>query len=460
MSTQGDVSGSFRDPSGFLFRCDGVLYRQVNKSYSQNYDLLINSGLYKVLADARLLVSHTETDISPPQPSIAYKIIRHDTIPFVSYPYEWSFSQLKAAALTTLEIQKKALEFGMSLKDSSAYNIQFVNGRAILIDTLSFEKYNQGSPWVAYGQFCRHFLAPLALMSRRDVRLNSLLRIFIDGVPLDLTSELLPFSTRFNFSLFVHIHLHANNQKKFALKEIKKGKHKMSRLSFLGIIDSLESAVKRLKWRPEGTEWADYYDQMNYNADSLEHKKQLVSEFINRVNPGSVWDLGANDGLFSRIARDKGIHTVSFDIDPAAVEKNYLEMVRKGESGILPLILDLTNPSPAIGWENTERQSLIERGPVDMVMALALIHHLAISNNVPFLRIADFLSQICDWLIIEFVPKSDSKVQHLLATRQDVFTSYTQNDFENDFTKYFKIQNSVKITGSERIMYLMRKRSV
>jgi len=460
MSTQGDVSGSFRDPSGFLFRRDGVLYRQVNKSYSQNYDLLMNSGLYKALTNARLMVCHTETDISPPQPSDAYKIIRPDMVPFVSYPYEWSFSQLKAAALATLEIQKKALEFDMSLKDSSAYNIQFVNGRAVLIDTLSFEKYNQGSPWVAYGQFCRHFLAPLALMSYRDVRLNNLLRIFIDGIPLDLTSELLPFSTRFNFSLFVHIHLHARNQKRFALKEIKKGEHKMSRLSFLGIIDSLASAVRKLKWRPEGTEWADYYDHVNYNADSLKQKKQLVSEFINHVNPRSVWDIGANDGLFSRIAGAKGIQTVSFDIDPAAVEKNYLETVRKGETGILPLILDLTNPSPATGWENTERQSLIERGPADMVMALALIHHLAISNNVPFHRIAAFLSQICDWLVIEFVPKSDSKVQHLLATRDDVFVSYTQNDFEKDFTKYFMIQNSVGIAGSERIMYLMRKRSV
>jgi len=460
MSTQGDVPGSFRDPSGFLFWRGGEIYRQVNNTYRENYDQLMNSGLYKALTDAHLLIAHEEVAIAHPEPDRAYRIIRPEMIPFVSYPYEWSFSQLKAAALVTLEIQKKALEFDMSLKDSSAYNIQFADGKALLIDTLSFEKYRQGQPWVAYGQFCRHFLAPLSLMSYRDIRLSSLLRIHIDGIPVDLADALLPFRSRFRFSLLAHIHLHAKSQKVFARRTVKKSVHRMSRFSLLGIINSLESAVKKLKWRPAGTEWADYYDQMNYTRAALDHKKQLVAEFIDRVNPKSVWDLGANDGLFSRLASDRGIQTISFDIDPAAVEKNYLEAVQKGEKKILPLLLDLANPSPGIGWENEERQSLIERGPVDMAMALALIHHLAISNNVPFARIANFLSRICNWLIIEFIPKPDSKVQLLLASREDIFTGYTQNDFEKDFAEYFTITSSIKISGSERTLYLMRKRGV
>jgi hypothetical protein len=460
MDTQGDVPASFRDPSGFLFWRGGIIYRQVNNFYREDYDRLMNSGLYKALVDARLLIAHEEVDIAPPEPDKAYRTIRPEVIPFISYPYEWSFSQLKAAALVTLEIQRKALEFDMSLKDSSAYNIQFADGRAVLIDTLSFERYRQGQPWVAYGQFCRHFLAPLALMSYRDIRLGSLLRNYIDGIPVDLADALLPFRTRFRFSLLAHIHLHARSQKVFARRTVKKSEHRMSRFSLLGIIDSLESAVRRLKWRPAGTEWADYYDQMNYTSDALEQKKRLVAEFIDRVNPSSVWDLGANDGLFSRLASDRGIQTVSFDIDPAAVEKNCLEAVQKGEKKILPLLLDLTNPSPGIGWGNEERQSLIERGPADMAVALALIHHLAISNNVPLIRIAAFLSRICNWLIIEFVPKTDSKVQLLLTSREDIFTAYTQNDFEKDFAECFTIQNSVKISGSERILYLMRKKGV
>jgi hypothetical protein len=460
MSTEGDLPGSFRDPSGFLFWRGGKIYRQVNNFYRENYDQLMSSGLYKALADAHFLIAHEEVDMEPVEPDKAYRTIRPEMIPFVSYPYEWSFSQLKAAAMVTLEIQKKALEYDMSLKDGSAYNIQFAEGKALLIDTLSFEKYRQCQPWVAYGQFCRHFLVPLSLMSYRDIRLGSLLRNYIDGIPVDMADALLPFRTRFRFSLLAHIHLHAKSQKVFARRTVKKGEHRMSRFSLLGIIDSLESAVRKLKWRPTGTEWADYYDQMNYTCDAFDQKKRLVAEFINSVNPKSVWDLGANDGLFSRIASDRGIQTVSFDIDPAAVEKNYLEAVQKGERKILPLLLDLTNPSPGIGWENEERQSLIERGPADMVMALALIHHLAITNNVPFNRIAAFLSRICKWLIIEFVPKGDSKVQQLLASREDIFTAYTQNDFEKDFAESFTITSCVKIAGSERILYLMRKKGV
>jgi hypothetical protein len=455
-----DVRGSFRDPSGFLFWDNGVIYRQVNSVYKENYEQLINSGLYNALTSTGLLIAHEEVEIAPPEPGKAYRVIRPEMITFISYPYEWSFSQLKAAALVTLEVQKKAMEYDMSLKDGSSYNIQFLNGRAILIDTLSFEKYRQNQPWVAYGQFCRHFLAPLSLMSYRDIRLGVLLRTFIDGIPVDMADALLPFRTRFRFSLLAHIHLHAKSQKVFARRTVKKGEHRMSRLSFLGIIDSLESAVRKLKWQPTGTEWSDYYDQMNYTCDAHDHKKQLVGEFIDRVHPRSVWDLGANDGMFSRLASDKGIRTVSFDNDPAAVEKNYLEAVQKGEKKILPLLLDLTNPSAGIGWANEERQSLIERGPADMVLALALIHHLAITNNVPFIRIAAFLSKICNRLIIEFVPKTDSKVQQLLASREDIFTAYTQDDFEKCFSEYFTIENCVKIAGSERTLYLMQKKGV
>jgi len=232
----------------------------------------------------------------------------------------------------------------------------------------------------------------------------------------------------------------------------------MSRVGFLGLIDNLESAIKKLKWQPRGTEWADYYQNTNYSSGALHHKRQIVAEFLDKINPKSVWDFGANVGIFSRIASDRGIQTISFDIDPAAVEKNYLECIEENEANILPLLLDLINPSPGIGWQNQERTSLLERGPADAVFALALIHHLAISNNLPFDKIANFLNRICRSLIIEFVPKNDSQVQRLLSSREDIFPDYTQQAFESEFRKSFRIQESTKIRESERILYLMERR--
>jgi len=457
LETSGAVPGSFRDPSGFLFYRDGSVYRQVNINYKENYDYLIGSSLYETLVGTELLIPHKEVNIESPRPSLAYKIIKPESIQFISYPYEWCFSQLKDSALATLTIQKKALDFGMSLKDCSAYNIQFRKGKPILIDTLSFEKYHEGQPWIAYRQFCQHFLAPLVLMSYRDVRLNQLFRVYIDGVPLDLASSLLPLHSRFRFSLLSHIHLHARSQKHFAGKSVNKSHYRMSRMSLLGLIDNLESSVRRLKWQPGGTEWAEYYNDINYSPDGLKHKKLIVSEFLDKLNPKSVWDLGANVGIFSRIASSKGIQTVSFDSDPAAVERNYLECVASGESSVLPLLIDLTNPSPGIGWGNEERMSLLERGPADTVLALALVHHLAISNNVPLANIADFLSRICSSLIIEFVPKTDSQVQRLLLTREDIFPDYRQTAFEHELGRHFTIQSSVRIKDSERTLYLMRR---
>jgi len=451
------LPSSFRDPSGFLFQRDGVIYRQVNLVYREDYDRLMESGLYRALVDDDLLIPHREVDIEPSVPELCYKVLQPEAISFISYPYEWCFSQLKDAALATLRIQRKALEFGMSLKDSSAYNIQFRNGRPVFIDTLSFGTYGEGEPWVAYRQFCQHFLAPLAVMSYRDVRLSQLFRVHIDGLPLDLASSLLPWRTRLRFSLLSHIHLHARSQKHFADRPVDVKQRKVGRYALLGIINSLESAVKGLRWRAGGTEWADYYQDTNYSTQAFEDKKKIVAGFLERVAPAVAWDLGGNVGVFSRLASERGVNTVCFDVDPAAVERNYLFCRQSGETGMLPLVLDLTNPSPGIGWEGRERMSLQERGPAEVVLALALVHHLAISNNVPLPRIAGFLSDICRWLIVEFVPKSDSQVQRLLATREDVFADYSREAFEEEFSKLFDIMDIVPIQDSERTLYLMHR---
>ncbi len=456
--TNGQLSASFRDPSGFLFSRNGILYRQINRVYAEDYARLMDSGLYEKLAKASLLIPHIETDQAPAESGAAFKIIQPERAPFISYPYEWSFSQLKDAALATLSIHKRALKLGMALKDASAYNIQFVRGKAMLIDTLSFEIYKEGEPWTAYKQFCQHFLAPLALMTYRDVRLSQLLRVYIDGVPLDLASELLPFKTKLNFGLLTHIHIHSGSQKRYSDKVIEPRKGMMSQQAMIGLIESLESTIKKLTWKPAGTEWGDYYDNTNYSDNAFEHKKQLVRAWAEEKKPSLVWDLGGNTGVFSREAAASGAFTVSFDIDPAAVEQNYRTLKKNKEPNILPLVLDLTNPSPAIGWDHSERDSFGQRGPADMALALAVIHHLAVSNNVPLPQLAQFFAARTKWMVIEFVPKSDSQVKRLLSSRRDIFPTYTREGFEAAFSRQFIIHKAEPVRDSERVLYLMEAR--
>ncbi len=451
---------SFRDPSGFLFWRDGTLYRQINQGYQEDYQMLTSSGLYQELVDQDLMIPHEEVEIAPLSPDIAYRIIKPQPLPFISYPYEWCFGQLKDAALATIKIQGMALKKGMSLKDASAYNIQFIQNKSVLIDTLSFEKYKEGQPWVAYRQFCQHFLAPLALMSHRDIRLNQLLRNYIDGIPLDLASKLLPFKTRLNFSLLTHIHLHAAAQKRYAGEEISHSdtRKQMTKTALLIILGSLESAVRSLDWEPHGTSWSDYDQIMNYSQEALNYKKGLVRTYLETVNLTSVWDLGANTGEFSRLASEQEIPTLAFDYDPGVVEINYRRCKEEGDSYLFPLLLDLTNPSPDLGWFNRERQSLLRRKSADAVLALALVHHLAISNNLPLPEIARFLAELGPWLVIEFVPKEDFQTQKLLASREDIFLDYRMEAFEGAFSNFYHILEKDPIQGTQRTLYLMMRK--
>jgi hypothetical protein len=454
----GPLASSFRDPSGFLFRHQGTLYRQVNKSYRADYDLLRDSGLYDLLTEKGLLIPHHEVSLDLARSDEAVRILEPELVPFISYPYEWCFSQLKDAALATLRIQRLALKKGMSLKDASAYNIQFTGGRPVLIDTLSFTAYQEGSPWVAYRQFCQHFLAPLAIMASRDIRLGALLRSNIDGVPLDLAAGLLPWRSRLSPGLLMHIHAHARSQKKHESSRSAGTTTQVTRNALLGILDSLKGAVAKLEWRPGGTEWGEYYDDTNYSDSSLQTKKDLVGAMLDRTDSQTVWDVGANNGYFSQVASDRGIFTLAADIDPTAVEQNWRACRKGARPEMLPLVMDLTNPSPALGWDHRERDSFLDRGPADTVIALALIHHLAISNNVPLDRLAEFFARAGRHLIIEFVPKSDSQVQRLLITREDVFPSYHQEGFEKSFGKFFNILEKKDIGGSERTLYLLGRK--
>lgn len=459
---------SFRDPDGFIFRGpEGILLRQVNHSCADDYRFFMDCGLYRDLTEGGLLVPHEEVSLDFRRTDDAIAVLCPRHVPFVSYPYEWCFSQLKDAALLTLDIQKRALNHGMSLKDCSAYNVLFEGTKPIFIDTLSFEIYEAGRPWVAYRQFCQHFLAPLALMAYRDMRLNGIFRISIDGAPLDLASALLPKRTWFRLGLLTHIHLHASLERKDAARQaaghaapvLGKGSSKVSETGLRGLIDNLESSIRKLTYRRTETEWSNYYAANSYTDTATERKARLVAEFTGQVQPKMVWDLGANTGRYSRIAADRGADVVAFDIDWRCVEENYLQCRREGRSGILPLCLDLANPSSGLGWAHRERSSLADRGPVDLLLALALVHHLSIGNNVPFSLVADYFSRLAKAAVVEFVPKDDPQTRRLLESRKDIFGTYTREGFERAFGVHFDLVQAELLPDSNRVLYLMRRRT-
>jgi len=452
----GERSGaSFRDPAGFMYTVDGVLYRQVNPSYLPHYELLMSSGLYDTLVSKGWLVRHAEVPSTRAPAGDAGRTLRPDRIPYISYPYEWCFSQLRDAAVTTLRIQRRALESGMCLKDASAFNIQFLRGRPVLIDTLSLETLVDGRPWVAYRQFCRHFLAPLALMSYRDVRLAQLFRGDLDGIPLDLASALLPRRTCLRPSLLFHLHLHARGEEKLS-RPSPGAARAVSRRELLALTEHLESAVSGLAWTPRTTVWGRYDGTISYSEPALAHKSEIVSAFLTEAGDGAVWDLGGGTGRFARLAGAGGHPTVSWDRDPAAVEASYRACVRDGETRVLPLVLDLLNPTPALGWANAERRSLAERGPVPIVLALALLHHLVLAGGVPLDEIAEFLARIGRWLVAEFVPLDDPQVRVMIAGRAAPPPhAYTLETFEAAFRAHFSVVRAEPIRGSGRILFLM-----
>ena len=451
------LGSSFRDPGGFVYSRGGVLYRQVNRVFQDRFEAFLGSGLYDELVRQRLIVPHRSVSLDLAASPDAVAVLEPERVPFVSYPYEWSFGQLRDAALLTLELQERALVRGFTLRDASAYNVQFHGGRPVMIDTLSFEPRAEGAPWSAYGQFCQHFLLPLALMSRVDIRLGTLQRNFIDGIPLELGSRLLGSSAWLRPSLLFHVKLQAMAQRRYADRAVAvtSRARPVGAPALLELVRNLRGAIEGMRWNPAGTEWAEYAGDNNYTPEAATAKRERVIEMIRGTGAATAWDLGANTGDYSRAARTVVPRVVAFDFDPAAVERNYRRVRAEGEGGILPLLMDLTNPSPAQGWAHGERLSLEQRGPADVVLALALVHHLAIGHNLPLDRIAAFFARLSRRLVIEFVAKSDSQVGRLLRNRPDIFPDYTPEGFEAAFARSFSIDQTYPIPGSERTLYRM-----
>lgn len=450
---------SFRDPSGFVFEDTDWVYRVIMPAYQENWLALKKAGFFSENApEYQELPKESWFEAVPPN---AIAVLKSKRLPFISYPYEWSFSQLKEAALLTLELQLKALGHGFILKDASAYNIQFFQGKPIFIDLLSFEKLRPNRPWDAYAQFCQHFLAPLALMSYRDERLNLFSRQWVDGVPLDLASRLLPANSRFSPGLLLHVHMHARMRKKYSATGkggLKKENAALSARQLQDVTESLKRTVESIKPSKRVTEWADYYSDTNYSEQAARAKEEIVAA-IAREHEGKIaLDLGANDGKYSRIMAPFFEQVIAADIDHCAVDSHWR---KKRHSNILPLIIDLANASPALGWHCEERQSFFERCSADFVSALALIHHLRITAGIPVEKIAEGVANLVKTggcLLLEFVPRSDSQAQRLLSHMDDIFNDYNKDCLIAAFNKAgMSLEKEFPLPESVRILMVFKK---
>jgi 2-polyprenyl-3-methyl-5-hydroxy-6-metoxy-1,4-benzoquinol methylase len=450
---------SFKDPSGFVFKANGKYYRQVNKSYAEDYDLLMSSGLYKTLVDKKLLIPHVEVNENFSQSPDQYKTLLPDQLPFISYPYEWSFDELKDAALLTLRIMKIAVKHGMILKDATSFNIQFYEGKPIFIDTLSFEKYDESKPWIAYRQFCECFFFPLLIEHYLKIDVQKLLSVYLEGIPASTTAKLLPFKSRLKLSVWLHVFLQAS------VNSNTKPTNKTATASFnktklLNLIESLQGGIKPLhvKTTIQST-WNNYYGETILSKNYLDAKEKVFRDFVSDINDGRTMDVGCNDGYFSKILAEKNSNVIAVDFDSQCVNKLYLDIKAGTIKGILPFCIDLTNPSPAVGFNHSERQSFADRAKADTVTALALIHHIVLSKNVPIPDVAKMLSDLTrKHLVIEFVPINDEKSQQLIANKITYHKPYDPDAFENHFSVYFEIEKKQIIPGTERILYRLKKR--
>lgn len=443
-----------------MFHDGDVLRRQINPIYFKQYNALKERGFFDTLIKKGLLIGHKETSVADDK-----IVITPEPIPFITNPYEWSFDMFRHAAMLTLQIQKYALSKGFILKDASAYNVTFHKGKPVFIDTLSFDFYEEGTPWRAYKQFITHFFGPLVLAKFYGTEVFKMLQTHIDGIPVSLIASLLPGKTKLSSTLYTNIHLLAKMESKHS--DDYEGKTKAAKLSKKAqdnILTSLFEYIKKLQLS-EDTEWGDYYQKTNYNDTAFQAKKNLIREWVSELHAKTLIDMGGNDGTFARTVIDLVPELLVSDIDSNAVNHNYKQVQDKGETNMLPFVCDVLQPSPGIGFNNTERDGLIERlarWSPDVTLALALIHHITLSGNVPFEKSAGFFAKFAKKLIIEFPKREDSWVNSLLVRKQEFinhFDFYNQEAFETGYGVHYQIIKKVDIEGTQRVLYLMQARN-
>lgn len=456
-------SGSFRDPAGRVVIENGRIVRHVDASYARHYDAFHASPLSRRLRDRGWLIDYEEIDPGVDGP---YKKLECERIPFVSYPYEWSFSQLKDAALLTLQIQTALLEKGFVLKDATPFNVQFRGTSPVFIDLLSFEVRREGDPWIAYRQFCESFLAPLLLMAHVDPAMADLLRTHLDGVPLSLCSKLLPLTVKIRPLIFLHVVLHSKmGRSRDVARPVDEAEaeagagsgREIGTESLLSIARQLSSVVRKIRPSSGRSFWSSYYEShLNYTEAAFEEKKERLEGVVERIRPETVWDLGSNLGVFSRICARFGARVVAFDSDPGCVDELYRRLRDESGESILPLRVDLANPSPGLGWANRERKTILERGPADLILALGLVHHLRLGHNVPFELQAELFARCGRWLLVEFVAAEDEMARLLGAHKPELLADHQEERFVDAFENVFRVEDTMPLGESRRKLFLMR----
>ena len=453
---------SFRDPAGYITEIDGEIYRAIHPKAQETFVGYLESGLHEELVTAGLLVPHEDMgcclDVAP----LGWQVLKVKRIPVISYASEWCHSQLQDAALLTLEIQNRALRRGWSLKDANTFNVQFDGTRPVFIDTLSFEPSQGSAHWVAYRQFCEHFLAPLALLKHSPEQISALWNSQVNGVPISLASALLPVSTWFDVGILLHLHLHSRIAAKSPAKNSDQSADVSTRDFSLRLNESLMSAVRSLTPAQRDSMWSVYRKKNTYTDNDNELKLRFLDECVDSIDVSSVLDLGANDGLYSEHLLNKSLRCIAVEADHACCELIYLKSkANYKNSDLLTLKIDLSNPTPDFGWGNRERSSFGERVKSELVLALALLHHLSIGKHIPYEKVADFLCELGEYLIVEYVPPDDPMSLALLKSRHGV-TNYLEEmlslpSFERAFKEKFDVLKSVGGISGGRVIYLMKR---
>ena len=455
--------GSFRDPAGQVFYHSSKVYRIIKETgkkridFLESKDLINKSSTNNFLIESRALSDQEMKDLGFKNEEI---IFEHKKIPYVSYPYEWSFSQLKAAALHHLDFNLFLLDQGATLIDASAYNIQFIGSKPIFIDLLSIKEYIEGEYWYGHKQFCENFLNPLILTSKKGVQFNNWFKGNLEGIPTNDLNNLLNFLDKFSYNIFVHVYLlnKFENKYKDQNKEVKINlKRKFPKNNFISMLKQLRSFIKNLKTKKIKTFFENYSVANTYEKSEENEKVKIVKKFINENKFNKIIDLGCNDGFYSKIAVNENTNfVVGFDYDPISIDRAFNDL-KKNQMNFLPLIFDATNPSSNIGWNESERKSFNKRVDFDALLALAFEHHLVIAKNIPLLDAINWLISLAPKGLIEFVPKNDETIQKMIKFKGDIFPDYNENNFKNCIEKKAKILSITQITSSGRKIYQYEK---
>ncbi|MEE9397213.1 MAG: hypothetical protein V3V31_09405 [Methylococcales bacterium] len=457
MSTQQTEPGSFRDRHGRVFYENGKVLRGLSQKALGDWETLQKTQFFpQAQANGRLVRSELLEQRNSTENWAG--VLQHETIPFISYPYEWCFSMLKDAALLHLELLSAALKENMVLKDSSAFNVQWKGKNPVFIDIPSFETLEDGEPWVGYRQFCQMFLHPLMLQSYKNVDFHTWLRGDIDGIMPSAMTQLMGGFTRFKRGVLTHVVLQARLEKKHAhtQKDVKSDLKKVgfNKRLIEANVEGLTGLIKRLTWDVKQSEWADYTDLGHYSDRAMADKQDFVRKVCAEKRRNLVWDSGCNTGVFSRIAADHTDYVVAMDADHLAIDRLY-QTLKSSEpvNNILPLVINMVNTSPALGWRGLERKTLADRGKPDLLLCLALIHHIVISANVPLEEFVEWLADLDCEVILEFVTKQDPMVKKLLQNKPDIYDDYTLDNFESNAQRYFTLDKKTELDSGTRFLY-------